>query len=486
MYKFLFMAVSFLTVSSVAFSADGIDYNKPFDEIKDQISEFDQRHSLMPVEVKPVKNVTVSNSDNLLVVKNESSNKEKDKIKESDASKNENKDLLLNEKKGDVANESLNKEVADKVESDKVGADKVEANKKSESIKIEKDKIISEQKVTVEKTVKPVYVVPPAFPNEDKKAIEDAKMYLKQNPDLKLDFDKTSVANDSKTDLVKVDEKQDVKSEVKAEENLLPKEKAEEKNIVEKKESEEPFVLKEIPPKKYDGSDIIFSNVIEEKAGTMENHPLIINRNKVAEKKSGENLDSLQNVSGQGFESTAFVNQQKRLAPSEALVPVSAQTAQMAQPTQPTVQAKNVGNEEKVSTGSVAKDEPKLLLGGSMNVGSTPLKKEFASKSNVEKKSKPLTSVSEREKIINLIPEMEKDVLTAHIASYVTEETAKKGIEIWKEKYPLITILHPFIKYENVEGKGMFYRVFVKGDEAKLENLCNQMKSNSDWCNIIR
>lgn len=49
-FKFLFLFV--VCVSSVGYSADAIDYDKPFNEIQEQISSFDSRHSLMPQEVK--------------------------------------------------------------------------------------------------------------------------------------------------------------------------------------------------------------------------------------------------------------------------------------------------------------------------------------------------------------------------------------------------------------------------------------------------
>ena len=63
MYKNLFLIFSFLFFSQVAFSADEVDYNKPFDEIKSQVSDFDQRHSLMPVDIKPISKV-VPESEN--------------------------------------------------------------------------------------------------------------------------------------------------------------------------------------------------------------------------------------------------------------------------------------------------------------------------------------------------------------------------------------------------------------------------------------
>ncbi|MBR1544368.1 MAG: hypothetical protein IJ638_00280, partial [Alphaproteobacteria bacterium] len=277
-----------------------------------------------------------------------------------------------------------------------------------------------EQKVIVKEEVKPVYVVPPAFPDADKKAMEQAKQ------DLENDFFIPDVNDNNNIPVKKENEEIKRNGGTVAD---VPSVTEEAKTLPDAKN--EPFVLKQVPQKKYDGTDIILSNVIEEKAGTMENHPLIINKNRDGGKKTD------------------------LLIPNENM------------------------NEAKVENASVV--EPVA------NVAPTSL-------------VKPVVS-SERNDIINSIPVIqrpvakktvpqniveEKDVLTAHIASYTTRETAERGIEIWKEKYPLITLLKSSIKYENVPEKGMFYRVYLTGSEAKLENLCNQMKSNNDWCNILR
>ena len=356
MNKTLLMTFSFLIIPQVVFSADNVDYNKPFNEIKEQLSDFDQRHSLMPVEIKPVQKTAP-------VVEN------------------------------DLVNQSLEH--------------KTEESKSLEVIKIEKDKIETpEQKIVVKEEVKPVYVVPPVFPEEDKNALEKAREDLNQAlfiPDV----------NDA-------DEEEDYEKNPSALENK-PVENLNQETVKDESKNE-PFVLKEIPQKKYDGTDIIFSNIIEEKSGSMENHPLIINKEK---------------------------NQE-------------------IQP--------------------VAENNPQMLVPNDMSV--------VEDKKQVEENPVKKVDISERNEIIKSIPsikktevkeeEKNKDILTAHIASYTTEETANRGIDIWKEKYPLITILKTSVKYENVEGKGMFYRVYLTGDEAKIENLCNQMRANKDWCNILR
>lgn len=358
MNKILLFTLSLLSLSQNVFAEDKVDYNKPFDEIKDQVSDFDHRHSLMPVEVKSVAGSATSDIEPLV----------------SNSNKKEDASVIEKANVSELNNVS----------------------------KTQNEQFLKpEQKVIVKEEVKPVYVVPPAFPEADKNAMDEAKK------DLEKDFFIPDV-NDNNVEKVKT-------VDVKPESIPVVPEKI--KNNEEVKN--EPFVLKQVPQKKYDGTDIILSNVIDEKAGSMENHPLIIKKNNNVEQK-----DALG------------------------------------------------GNMERKNEANI---EPQPLI-------------------------KPVVS-SERKDIINSIPTIqkpvqktvdvqdkveEKDVLTAHIASYTTEETANKGLEIWKEKYPLITLLKPSVKYENVPEKGMFYRLYLTGSEAKLENLCNQMKSNNDWCNILR
>lgn len=351
MKKSLLIIFSMLVVSSNVFSADKVDYNKPFDEIKEQVSDFDQRHSLMSLK---------------------------------SISKNEEQNTVIDEKKSDDTNLI-------------VKTDEPKKESLGEPIRIEKDKIVNvEQKNIVKESVKPVFVVQPTFPEEDKKAMDEAKEELKQAlfiPD---------VNDDEGYDLLSDDE------ENKSNINVAPK--IEEVKQSEEKKTDEPFVLKQVPEKKYDGTDIIFSNVIDEKADNVVNYPLLVNKPKKQEVKVEEKQKT------------------EEIKTSDLLV------------------------NEKVEN---KEDLPRTI--------SAPI---------AVKKVEPL--------------EESKDILTAHIASYSTKDSAEKGITLWKEKYPLITLLKHSIKYENVPEKGIFYRLYLTGDEAKLENLCNQMKANKDWCNILR
>ena len=360
MNKILLIMFSFLIVSESAFSADDINSG----EGKEQISDFDQRHSLMPVEVK-----TIEKNDNSYT-------------------------------------ESL-PGLEKKVENNSVGNTDIIQNQAFPK---------PEQKIIVKEEVKPVFVVPPAFPEEDKKAITEVKAEVKENL-------KQPVVDDID------DEDDDVKIESKKEEKSEKTDEAKEENKNIQDVKNEPFVLKQVPEKKYDGTDIIFSNVIEEKAGSVENYPLIINKPKKDET------------------SVPVVKKEK----SDLIIP----------DVKPQVEMKPLMvDESKMDT------KPLIIS---------------APKPNVETEHVVLESQSQKPQ--NVIV---KDVLTAHIASYTTEESANKGIKIWMEKYPMIALLTPSVRYENVQGKGMFYRVYLTGDEAKVENLCNQMKSNKDWCNIIR
>ena len=49
---FIFISLLVSGISSSLLAEDKVDYNKPFPEIKEQVSSFDSRHSLMPVEEK--------------------------------------------------------------------------------------------------------------------------------------------------------------------------------------------------------------------------------------------------------------------------------------------------------------------------------------------------------------------------------------------------------------------------------------------------
>ena len=392
MNKTLLITFSFLLVPHIAFSADAVDYNKPFDEIKGQVSDFDQKHSLMPLEIKPISQSVVVNESNA----------------------GEYVNVLKPEEKKDEKNSV-------------------------DTLKIEKDKIEKpEQKVIVKEEVKPVYVVPPAFPEEDKKAMEKAKTDLNDAlfiPDVNdVDDDEEDAVNTPK----KEDGVQNTKNSVPSSELTAsaPAGVAPQVPVVNNVMNNEPFVLKEIPKKKFDGNDIIFSNIIDEKAGSMENHPLVIKKKrKSADVPTDAEPKSL-------LPETMAGEKQNDISPIKPVTPVMSERNEI--------------------------------------VNSLP---------KIERKVKSVIKPLPQKKVVveNKVQEkVNEDILTAHIASYTTMETANKGIEIWKEKYPLITLLKPSIKYENVEGKGMFYRLYLTGDEAKVENLCNQMKANKDWCNIIR
>ncbi len=256
MKKILFLCAEIIFVSCATF-AQTVDYNKPFDEIKSQISSFDSRHSLMPIEQKV-----------------------------------EEKNNIVDEK----ANEALVPHVA------------------SENMKVE------------EKNTK----------NSESKQ------------------------NDFQTIVV---EGKDEESSIKQEELA-------------------PVVLKPIPHKKYDGSDLILSNMIEEKVSDVVNIPLNVKK-KTEEEKT--------------------LKSQKILPKKEYIIE---------------------GSEE----------------------GDTML----------------------------------------HVASYNDENSAYNALKWYEKKYPQTKLFEPFVRYEKVENKGWYYRLYFIGDVYELRVLCDVMKKNKDWCMLIK
>ncbi len=79
-----------------------------------------------------------------------------------------------------------------------------------------------------------------------------------------------------------------------------------------------------------------------------------------------------------------------------------------------------------------------------------------------------------------------EDKAVVHVASYNTKETADRGFDAIVKKYPQAYDLEPFIRYEVVEGKGYYWRLYLLGDEKKVESLCRKIKSDGDWCNILK
>ena len=69
---FIFISLLVSGISSSLLAEDKVDYNKPFPEIKEQVSAFDTRHSLMPVEEKneSVNKTSVENTPSLEVSNN--------------------------------------------------------------------------------------------------------------------------------------------------------------------------------------------------------------------------------------------------------------------------------------------------------------------------------------------------------------------------------------------------------------------------------
>lgn len=79
-----------------------------------------------------------------------------------------------------------------------------------------------------------------------------------------------------------------------------------------------------------------------------------------------------------------------------------------------------------------------------------------------------------------------EDKAVVHVASYNTKETADRGFDAIVKEYPIAKGLEPFVRYEVVEGKGYYWRLYLLGDEKKVESLCRQIKLNGDWCNILK
>ncbi|MDR2098597.1 MAG: hypothetical protein LBO78_01050 [Rickettsiales bacterium] len=73
---------------------------------------------------------------------------------------------------------------------------------------------------------------------------------------------------------------------------------------------------------------------------------------------------------------------------------------------------------------------------------------------------------------------------SAHVASYNTEESAVKGIDVLAKKYPLAGRLSARISLEDVPDKGYFYRLYFEGDRRDVERLCKEMKAGADWCSV--
>jgi hypothetical protein len=73
---------------------------------------------------------------------------------------------------------------------------------------------------------------------------------------------------------------------------------------------------------------------------------------------------------------------------------------------------------------------------------------------------------------------------SAHVASYNTETSALKGVEVLGGKYPRTGALAYRIALEDVPGKGYFYRLYFEGDKKEVGALCREIKASGEWCRI--
>ncbi|MDR0367205.1 MAG: hypothetical protein LBH41_01355 [Rickettsiales bacterium] len=86
--------------------------------------------------------------------------------------------------------------------------------------------------------------------------------------------------------------------------------------------------------------------------------------------------------------------------------------------------------------------------------------------------------------VIPDMPPQTRRLSKAHIASYLKKEGAMEGYKALAREYPQILDFEPSISYEEVPGKGMFYRLYVNGSAKGLAGLCAAMSSGGDWCSV--
>ena len=76
------------------------------------------------------------------------------------------------------------------------------------------------------------------------------------------------------------------------------------------------------------------------------------------------------------------------------------------------------------------------------------------------------------------------NIAKLQIASYKDETSTYKGIKILKGLYDKNNRFDTVVNYENIKGKGWYYRVYFTGDKDRLIDLCDDIKRNGDWCNL--
>ena len=83
------------------------------------------------------------------------------------------------------------------------------------------------------------------------------------------------------------------------------------------------------------------------------------------------------------------------------------------------------------------------------------------------------------------VPEtaMMSELSMLHVASYKDEKTANNGVKVLRAKYPLAQELPAVVQYEDT-GKGWYYRLYFTGEKNAIQNLCSEMKKRGDWCKI--
>ena len=105
---------------------------------------------------------------------------------------------------------------------------------------------------------------------------------------------------------------------------------------------------------------------------------------------------------------------------------------------------------------------------------------------NLVEDSAPKSILTENMQDGYFIEQTEQGTAMAHIASYLNEKNAYDGLKILENKYPQFNIFEPFVRYENVDGKGWYYRLYLVGDRKELDMLCKDMKKNNDWCYVLK
>ena len=79
-----------------------------------------------------------------------------------------------------------------------------------------------------------------------------------------------------------------------------------------------------------------------------------------------------------------------------------------------------------------------------------------------------------------------KQFTKIHIASYRDEKTANKGAIILQNKYNNSYNFQMEINYENIKGKGWYYRIYFIGESKDIIPLCEKIKKSGNWCDIVK